>query len=842
MNNDVEIDLLKYTLNHKNPILVLGAGFSIGAVNNRGKSLLTGKKLAEEIYIALYEKNSNDKSHQNKDDAKLFSNNLKDLCSLIRSEGEERIAERNQWLTTQFTGCKSKKDFHQYLVEYPWKKIFTLNIDDLLENLYRQNKKKYHLFNSQIGKNERRVTTLIKLHGDVHFPEKGYIFDETEYHRFSTQQNYLLREYADACMKNDVILLGIEYQEDDLKQIIQTYSISGYKENSNYFFISPKIGDPILRSKIKNTDNYHLIEWTTEQFLEFLHTKIIYQRDLNSLILEKGMVMIDDEESKGSAFYNSSLYTGVDSRYCDFWQNWNIIYPPSENWIEEILSSENNQLVCIFGKPYVGKTCTARHILVSLSRNNFICREYIINGTQSVETLLDYLETLPDNSYFALLCENAAYNYCFISDFLKNLPKNIKKCVVIAVDTETNHKRKRYSIETDLFMEYEVSEKINHKFAVNIINKLSEHHWLGKLQSYCSNKDESIRYATETDDIIDFLYLATSGRGFEEYFKDLLRKKNNETTQKFFSALIVLGALGITLVPIRIFVHILPSITTSLNFKVFLDDYDDFITVVDNKYIKLRCLRVLQGNNIHTLDKENIQEMLNQVIEQTVGQFTENSVDNESNESYELFQKALLVKNILSEHIMDLHQAHYFFNSIEKICTDYSYYWVQRGLLEQKNSKFEAAENYLLKAQSIRPNSYQVRHAIAKNFMERGLFEIKNYISDFPSYYFKEGVELMKELALDPMFSKAYAYSVHALIDMQLRYAELDSSALDYDDCNFMATLILKAPLDKYTRSVARKFKKFCLNNNYIDIADRIYIPNSKVSDPNDNMLPFDFV
>lgn len=825
LENDFE--LLEYTLSKKLPAIVLGAGFSLGVKNTHQEELVIGSQLSEKLYKKLYLNCKDEKAINNRDRAKLVKDDLAKLCTLIRSEGTDRVNQRNEFLTDFFLiGNNYNEDYHKYFLEYPWKKIYTLNIDNYVENLFLKNKKEITVWTlDQHQTNKSKAPILVKLHGCVKSKNHNYVFDKNEYQQFMASENYLLRDFADASVKNDIIFLGTEYQEDDLQEIIQKYQISGYNNSTDFFFITPAINNVIFQSEIENNPKYHWINWTTEQFLTFLHEKIIHDDDISKYMKERGMIFIDEDDNKGSMYYQSSIYTGVESRYADFWHNWDIIYPESTNWLEDIKKYKNNLIFNIYGKSYVGKTCVARNLLVNLSRSGYICREYMISSSESVDYLIDYARSLPKKTKFALLCENAAYSYYHISEFIKRIPNNIDKCVIITVDSTINHFRKKYSIEYEYVIEKEISETIDNQYANNIIEKLDEHSWLDNISKFCDNEIEYIKYIKSINDIIELLYLITSGRGFEKHFSDIISKKDNDITKKHFYALIVLGRLGITFLPLRIFANLFSSTTEKLHFEKFQREFGDFTIITSNGYIKMRCLRLLEKNADYNLSHEEIYDILNQVVNQTVGQFTESN----TNEYSELFQKVLLVKNIIEKNILTLDEIRKLFNSIESKCKRYSYYWVQRGLLEQKSCEFEQAETYFMKAKSIRPQSYQVRHAISKNYMERGLFEA-NHHTQQATYYFQIGVKQMTSLVEDEKFSKAFSYSIHALADMQFKFSDATGINLSYEECDYLRQKLSLASLDKYKIAMLVRLKKYCKIHNYHDIASYILYDENKTN------------
>lgn len=139
-----DLELLEYTLSKKFPTIVLGAGFSLDVKNTHKDDLVTGSKLAEKLYEKLYVNSNEDKAVKNRLRAEQIKSDLKKLCTLIRSEGIDRVEQRNEFLTDFFTiGYNLKDDYHKYFAEYPWQKIYTLNIDNYVENLFLKIIKKF---------------------------------------------------------------------------------------------------------------------------------------------------------------------------------------------------------------------------------------------------------------------------------------------------------------------------------------------------------------------------------------------------------------------------------------------------------------------------------------------------------------------------------------------------------------------------------------------------------------------------------------------------------------------------------------------------------------------------
>lgn len=122
--------ILKEILELGTPVLFLGAGFSYGSSNEYGM-IPTGKILAQDIYNKFI------KGSVSIEEAKeIETYNLQDICQ-ITNELLEKKEELKEYLFKRFKNIVPE-EFHYKLLNYPWKKIYTVNIDDLVENIYKK--------------------------------------------------------------------------------------------------------------------------------------------------------------------------------------------------------------------------------------------------------------------------------------------------------------------------------------------------------------------------------------------------------------------------------------------------------------------------------------------------------------------------------------------------------------------------------------------------------------------------------------------------------------------------------------------------------------------------------
>ena len=803
------IEKLRLSLQEKNPSLLLGAGFSYNAQNSNGDRLPLGKTLCELLYKKMFEAVDGDIINEDRADAKNFCEQgmLKDLCSLLRAEG--RAEERDNYLTEIYSGATiDGKSSLFNITNYKWNRIFTLNIDCLVENIFDSKNIFVNVWNKDNDdrKNSKNNTLVIKLHGCVKNKEAGYVFDDKEYIQFINEDNCFLRDFADTYSKGDMIFIGTEFQESDLAEIIELYSSIGYDTSGNdYFFIVPSIKNPVLKRKIFSTPNFHHLSWTTEDFFQYLNDKINVNKSFLRELKECGLYYINELYNQKPNYYESQLYAGYESRYDDFFDNWDILRPGLDIFLKKIIKNKRHLVAAIIGHSYVGKSCVAKRLLVDLRNSGYLAFQFSMRGIADINLFLEYLKTLPNRTKVAVLFEEASFYYSLLyKELIKKCPANIKQLVIITSDIDSNHFSRHDILSSSNNIEtFKVKETISWSFANNIYEKLKSKNWLSRPELTGSSKDEVIKYARKVDDIIEFLYNISSGRGFEQHFTDIFYNKETTVNYKYLQALTILQKLGLGSIPKRVFSSLLKEYKNQFSYTRFKKD---FATVIDDRdyRIKVRCLRLIHDLITKDLDDDKTKDILIGIVKQTYDQFNEGDI----NEYSEIFQKVLTVKRLLKNNILSLHSIQELLDSIKVYGEKYSFYWIQKGIVYQKLKKYDSASHYFREAIRLSPNSYQANHALAKNIMERAINDNE--------LYFSEGVEIIKRILDNSKYSRGHKYSLHAFIDLSIKYTEKTGNLIGDQDIIYMEDKIMKFSsndADSYIIDMFKKYVNYCKKN-----------------------------
>lgn len=820
-------DFLLDRMKNSRPVLLLGAGFSVGAVNGDGNPLPVGKKLSNSLYDYFFA----DGARIGLDDEMLkeieeTKDNLKEVCTYLRLLGKQE--DRNIYLTQTFQNCSAAPGgFHHKLTDYGWEYIFTLNIDDLVENIYREAGIDLSVWDRShpSGSGRSNTTNLVKLHGSVGDAGSGYVFDEEEYRGFSIDGSSLLKEFAHQALQHDLVLVGTQFQEDDLQLILDIYEQSGYSNAPFYrFFILPGLSGK-LRLQIQNGSNNVWIKGDTETFLKRLDKGITIPNREKSRLREKGTVFLDEiSRSTPSSF---DLYKGCQTIYPDFFHNADILSRELPTWKRDALSTKPRMLMALFGESYVGKTCFAKRLLVELSEEGYTAFQLNRLDDDVFDLISSYLQTLPEKSKVALYADNASYYYDRFLKIKEACPNSVEKLVIILEDTIENHRGKEYLLLDDPDSNlYPITSKMDHTYAQSIFETLSRNKRLNKYLGFLPKrvnpfsrkaKEIIIPKIEQENDIIDALYYSSEGEPFQRHYERWLKKRASDTEKKLLTSLCYLYRLGITSIPSLLIAKLGRSYDGSFRQNDFLAKYSDVLSI-QGGWVRLHRARILND----LIGEDNSDLVINTLRMTTV---YSTPVDEKAhNDITAVFERSIRVRRIRSTRLLPKLEILELLKGLEDSCDHISYFWIQYGIAAQINDKFEDAANHFRYAQSIRPNSYHVNHALAKNELEWGLHLIKTKTGDGKSR-FLHGSDMMYEITQDGKFSKNYRYSVHTYVEMWMEYAKVTGTVLQEDICKNCAKLLkelLDRRLDDALTDLIKGFIRYCRKNGMSDFISEL--------------------
>ena len=323
--------------------------------------------------------------------------------------------------------------------------VFTLNIDDLIENIYREAELPITVWDlSHPCRNTNiDVPILIKLHGSVNDRESGFIFDDEEYRNYTIDSNSMLKEFAHQIVSHDIIMVGTEFQEEDLLAMLSIYEKCGYETGDlKRFYITPSINNVSLRLKIESSPNEIWIQATTDDFMRELVNSVTTPEGKRESLVERGVFFLNSINKMAPS--SLGIYKGEESVYADFFHDIDIVRPDLAPLFTNTICTGTSQIISFYGDSFIGKTCCAKRLLVDLSKKGYDAMQINYLDKQISSLLIDYWESLSYGTNIAVYIERASYCYFEVLKLLRECPRNISRIVLLTEDTYDNHQSKRY--------------------------------------------------------------------------------------------------------------------------------------------------------------------------------------------------------------------------------------------------------------------------------------------------------------------------------------------------------------------------------------------------------------
>ncbi|GBG11092.1 SIR2 family protein [Paenibacillus agaridevorans] len=745
--NQEAIDKIKHILLKENPILFLGAGFSYGTKNAAGRSIPIGDGLKELILSELLKYDIDSEEYQ-----ELNKYPLSKVCQYVEDEYSREFL--NDFICEVFRNT-TPHDYHFNICKFNWSKIYTTNIDDMMETVYRQSGKDILVQNlSRASTLKKNCTQYFKLHGCIQNPSGGFTFSTAEYiDSMLSHQDFRFSSFNIDIQKEHFIFLGTSFDEVNLDYYLELYKNAGFSSRGQLFFISPN-PSLILQSKVRKLKG-NIIRWTTKEFLHFINNNISQQVDKSKnterMLFHRGFVTFDyfKKEYNDNNLIESKLYSGDEPIMDDIISEWDFKHPIVDQIVSDI-SNRRASCFTIYGKTLIGKSCSLLRIGQELYRDGYCV--ILFNGRDfDTNVLKEFVAQNKTKNKFVVLIDNASYFYNVISNF-KHLVSG-KTIFFITTSRTYLHTRKRYALLNGSFKEYFFDSEITRPYAQIIVNKLREKGYLGELAKL-ADEESKLDYFVNKNDLMSGMLELTYGKGFIRRFTKELNaelSKNDMRLKSLLLDLAIIDKAELASFPVELIAMLYKTNTNDLINKV-----SNYIKQTKNKNYRLRSSyftsKILDDSGKEILAR-NVKDILiaisPQVIEKSKNYWTE---------MFETLLKEKFLSKILK---IDKGNIRKLLVELQNYYSDTSYYWLQLGLAEQKLSDYEKALNHFRQAEAISPTSYHVQHAIGRNFMRHANSK-RNIVES--SNLFKEGEKIILSLINEKELFQAKSHSVHCYL------------------------------------------------------------------------------
>lgn len=753
------IERLKFVFLNETPILFLGAGFSLGGKTKTGRNIPNGNELKKIIIEEFLKYNQTNKEYN-----ELMAYSLSQVCQFCYNKQDSTyLTDYLSDFFSQITPAPS----HLKLTNYFWKKIYTTNIDDLIENIFKQNQKEL-IVQQYVRKytyRKENATELFKLHGSVTNPSEGLTFSTEDYVDAMIQsKDYRFSTLSSDMHSENFILLGSNFDEINLDYYFKLYENTGYASTRGKIYIINPNPSLLLRSKIERIQGV-LIEMSSIEFFDFIDSILESKKSLSRYNLEKDVYNYGFRNIKNirEAFiektnYDSKLYLGFEPEWEDIYSDWDFI---NEKILQEFYNfiekskNEKTAVLSLYGKPYIGKSTFLKRIGAELRNLGFETYAFI-GKNFNYHPFLQLLKK-SDATNFAIIVDNASYYYSPLKLLMKSIPSG-KRLLVFTASRPFFHFKWRYNLVGEFFREYLIEPKIEKKYAKEIVKKLEEKGYLGELKNLPSHEERILNVLTNND-VMSFLFSLTYGKGFiKRLNKDLEPFLNTDD----FTKDLLLGLAIFNRIELPHFPAELVNFFTNNKSKEYIKKIEGFIKTTIENNLQLRSgfftLTIIQSVTINKIIKH-----LNEILIKISAQ-----VDDNSHTYWNEIQASLTKEKTLRKILgLNSNQIKFLLYGLRNYYSENFNYWIQLGIAEQREKEFEKALNHFKQAESLRPNSYMVQNAIGRNFLKQANSMVSFSIA---KKYFEEGEKILLNLIENREEFQVRAFSTHAYLYEKMIY------------------------------------------------------------------------
>ncbi len=805
---DKNFELLKKSLIHNNPNLFIGAGFSLGAHRQNGNAMPKGNDLGKNILIELLKYDIESEEFK-----QLTNYPLPKICTYaVNKIGKESVYN---YLQAVFQNVKPAP-FHYSFAKYPWDKIFSTNIDDVIERVFEKSKQNIIVQNSKHCSVDvkRREPELFKLHGCVNNLEEGLIFDEEEYiNSLLDIQDYRFGVLSVEIQNKDFIFIGSNYDDFNIKYYLNLYASTTFTSaRGKLFFVNP-FPNLMFESEIEKAGGI-LLKCNTEEFAQLLEETIISKESINEVKLEiDGYINLkrkkDEAITNDGSKYNSNLFIGSHPNWTDIFYDWDIrILDIEKEFLDRMNEFEGNRessmIYAFVGKGYSGKSVILKRLSNILLENDYDVVSFE-GRSFNPNRFISYVNESSFNKY-ALVVDDGSYLYNQMEYIQRVIRKDIKM-IILTTSRPYFHSKRKYSLIDCYYYECMLNISITESLSETIYNKIDEKGYLGVL-SKIADKKERLSFIKSAKDIASVMFEVTNGKNFKRRFKqDTDEIIKTGTFREALIKLAIFDKLELPHFPKDLLVNIYKNTTVGIIKRI-----DDVIRKDNDKTrFNLKNYYITEV----VLHEANQKEILNNLKELLihVSPYVENTTSSYWNEMQSVLMRDKLVKDRLKIKQTEMKNMLY---EIRSYYSDNYNYWLQLGIAEQLDGDYEKALNHFTQAEALGPNSYMVKNAIGKNFI---LQAINEDAIDLSKELFNKGKETLLLLIETKEEFQVKAYSIHTyvtgLINFYSKKKTLKISKKEIKEAQeFIDRMLNKDKEDPLFNSINKQFNSFLVKSN----------------------------
>ena len=712
-------------------ILFLGAGFSLGAKNQLGEKFPTGWKLGEKLWHFLGYEGEYDNTP------------LPLLYQDFVDTGIKR-SKKIEFLNENLLSGEIPTIYD--VISFPyWRKIYTINIDDVVQKVYsRNNKRLRELIFPKDEFKERdqslEETSIIHLHGKLPCNPEDVVFSTKQYAKASLTDQPLYSQFVYDYATRPTIFIGTDLNEPIFERYIEAReSRDGYGESRpKSFLITPTLS-PVKKRVLKNSYNVHHIEATSEDFFSWLDqikSKLPSRKEILKTTFPSLLDIsefIDSNVSKKSIYNFSNSFKRVPTEYklknersaflLGANPTWNDIhsqldiprtittdiYDEVYSFCTEPKDRELQKIVAVSGTAGAGKSTIVRQLGLRLSRNGITV---FISDSDTLARpfeIFNILETI--NERVVLIFDNSSLMLHQLDQLVSEFAQ-LKYPPVILLSIRSNQLNKLNSMIDPTIIDYThvKTPNLDDDEIRLLINKLDENNLLSRLKGMSdTNRFKEFKNRAKKQ-ILVAMKEATNGMPFNKIIENEFEEINPLEAKILCICVALNTELGFYSTKQDFVGFSKVSHNESLS---FLNNTlaGTFLNIGDKNSRFMVRHRILADHMIkHCADLNMLKEAYIRVLSVLAPELVNSST---YNRKFNLYKSLINHKILYYRFKENIELAREVYDSLISYFEYEPHFWLQYGSLELegKGGDLTLAENYVNQAESLSPKSDYIQNA-----------------------------------------------------------------------------------------------------------------------------------
>ncbi len=778
--NDADFVYLRRQLALGRVSLFLGAGFSFDSKNSNGEGPPLGDALAAELAKQAGFRFDGEK------------------LPTVYEACQRQLGSAQLWafLRDRYD-IVSYDDWYAIVRAMTWYRVYTMNIDNLLQKLYQRdaNQELRTIVNpAPIEERDMLFGTLqcIHLHGQVEHADKGLAFTLPDFGTLTAKPNPWYQTFIDDYFNRAVVFIGTQLEEPMFYHYLhlrdpKERSVTEFRPKS--YLVNPKIGR--MRANTLRDRNIVSVECSGREFFVSLSAAV----DLSTLslanvrqeayphaifrsdkaVLDEGIARYFDLIVPGQLPFTrksppDSFFMGAEPDWYDI----NEARDAPRTINSEIrgnlsLNRTTFSMVILHGPAGSGTTTSMMRSAHTLASEG--AQVYYAKGLERTDLtgILKRAEEVPDKRVFVFL--DVLKRYLGTIDAVRVRLQNAKNITVIVAERSNKYAQVSHALVDFNPIEIRMPD-LDESDVTAIIGRLEKFGFLGVLRD--KSPDRRVRLFMEhaNKQLLVALREATSGQGFDT----ILRTEFQElvaAAQLAYTICCIAVAHGAPGVYLR---HLLPCLGRAEFTKgVVIRDLLRGVLVPANPEGTMvkprhRLIGYWVATEIAPVGVKH--EAITKFLQQISSDIVPNEIKRRA-PAY-LAYRGMINSEALKETFANDHEVILPLYDELKACYDKDFlFWLQYGMAQMNAGHLDVAENYLNQSYAMYPNSHQVKNKLGCLYLMKATASFNPATSGEQA---TKGIELLNEQIQNEGDYDSYPY--HAYLVYVTRWYQKASTMI----------------------------------------------------------------